>query len=190
MQQCFLHFHIKEVVIRIICCNLILSFLIVSFFATFTGVGTDRAGYIYYFGKTHLGDGNPWALEIGYRVLMDIINLVISDGKVFVGIISFITVLFMYVGIWKCRRFISLPIAVFIYVAQYYFQSYNIMRMYLAMSIMVLGAHCLFEKKYNKYYMYLIIATSIHYACFFALAFIHILLLWFSKTNLYRERLK
>ena len=73
--------------------------------------------------------------EPGFNLVIIIIKLFTNNDQLFLVILSLITIAFTYKGIWSYRNEISVGWAVFIYASQYYFQGYNLMRMYFAMSI-------------------------------------------------------
>lgn len=161
-----------------------LSFAIAAFFCCFAGVGTDRVSYIRIFEqRSFLNDD----IEIGFSVLMNILGVVIKDGKIFLSFISFLTLAFEYIGVWKCRKYINPGISIAIYLGLYYLQSFDLIRMYFALSILVLGAWTLFEKKYYGYYIYIVFAMSIHYSIIFVfLAYSFALLL--SNQKVFNNR--
>ncbi len=146
----------------------IVSFLILSFFACFTANGIDKNSYKYLF------EANTWnyrypGVEIGFWLFINIAKLVIRNETVFLGVIAFVTCFFTYKGIWDCRDKLSVGLAVFVFSSQYYFQSYNLMRMYFALSILVLGAKYAIVQKSWKYLVFCALATAIHFSSIFVL---------------------
>lgn len=146
-----------------------LSFFVLAFFAATTSNGTDRITY----GKMFLditwqniGNGQ----EPGFNILMMIIKIFTDNPAVFCAVLQLMTVAFMYKGFYDLRNDIHLGFAVFIYASQYYVQSYNLMRMYFALSILFVGINLFKTKKYFSYFLVLVAATLIHYSTVFALA--------------------
>ena len=90
-----------------------------------------------------------------------------SNAALFLGIVSFMTIFNVYKGLWYFRETISLGFAIFIFSSQYYLQSYNLMRIYFAISILILFAHYIAEEKYFKYFLVLCFACCFHYSIIF-----------------------
>lgn len=158
-----------------------LSFLVLAFFACTTGVGADRESYKYFFRISEFGNLYKY-FEPGFRIFIGVVKLVTDNEQVFLILVSFLTVAFTYKGIWDCRNDISVGLAVFIYSSQFYFQGYNIMRMYFAMSILMVGVKWIKEEKYFKYLIVIGIAACFHYGILFVGA-AYVLALWFMKTK-------
>lgn len=145
-----------------------ISFLILVFFSCFSGVGVDRIAYKNMF-ETYSVQALFNEVEPGFAILILIFRVFTKNGNIFVQFIALITLIFVYSGIWKLRKYLSLSLSVFAFSSQYYLQSFNIMRMYLAMSIAINFAYLLLKQKYTKYFIILIFATTIHYSIVFAL---------------------
>lgn len=154
------------------------SFAVLAFFAAVNSVGIDKEAYTYFFEISSFG--NLYAnIEPGFRFLIGLIKLFTNNPQVFLGIIAFTTISLVFFGIWSCRNVISIGLAVFIFSSQYYFQSFNLMRMYLAISIPIAGVKLFLDGK-RLWYLFLILFSSLfHYsmlivAVAYAVAFIFI----------------
>lgn len=158
-----------------------LSFLVLAFFAGTTGVGADREAYKYFFRISAFGHLYEY-YEPGFRVLMGIVKLFTDNDQFFISLLSVMTVVLTYKGIWDCRNEISVGLAVFIYASQYYFQGYNLMRMYFAMSILIAGAKFLCKGQYIKYLIIIAFSALFHYSMIFV-AIAYILGLWIMKSK-------
>lgn len=146
----------------------IISFVILAFFSCFSGVGIDRTAYKNMFESYSVQELFN-EIEPGFAVLNLIFRLFTKNGNLFVQFIALLTLIFVYHGIWKLKKYLSLSLSVFVFASQYYLQSFNIMRMYLAMSIAINFAYLIFEQKYTKYFIVLLFALTIHYALIFPL---------------------
>ncbi len=100
---------------------------------------------------------------------MIIIKIFTKNENVFLGIVALSTVVFVYKGIWDCRHELSIGFAVFIFSSQYYFQSYNLMRMYFAMSFLIAGVKLLLDGRYLRYLVLILFALCVHYSMIFVL---------------------
>lgn len=146
----------------------IISFVILAFFSCFSGVGIDRAAYKNMF-ETSSSQALFNEFEPGFASLNLVFRLFTKNGTIFVQSVALLTLIFVYHGIWKLRKNLSLSLSVFVFASQYYLQSFNIMRMYLAMSIAINFAYLIIEQKYTKYFIVLLFAITIHYSIIFPL---------------------
>lgn len=155
----------------------IISFLILSFFACFASNGIDKDSYKYLF-EVNTWDYRYQGVEIGFWLFIVVSKLFIKDEIVFLSLIAFLTCYFTFRGIWKCREKLNVGLAIFIFSSQYYLQSFNLMRMYFALSIMILGAKYALSEKSWKYLVFCVIATTIHFSSIFVLlAYVVVLIL-------------
>lgn len=146
----------------------IVSFLILTFFACFTANGIDKDSYKYLF-EVNTWDYRYQGVESGFWLFIVVSKLFIKDEIVFLSLIAFLTCYFTFRGIWKCRDKLNVGLAIFIFSSQYYFQSFNLMRMYFALSILVLGAKYALSDKSWKYLVFCAMATTIHFSSIFVL---------------------
>lgn len=146
----------------------ILSFINTSFFATFSAVGADRPNYIDIF-ETVTFDRILHGSEPGFELLQYVIFQITRNPEVFISVVSLWTVYNIYRGLWKFREDISLGIAVFLFTSQYYFQSFSLIRIYFASSILIRFAYLIREGKYIRYAVTIFIVCTIHYSTLFAL---------------------
>lgn len=159
----------------------LVSFFILAFFACNAGVGTDKESYKLFFRVTDIDSPYEY-FEPGFNLVIIIIKLFTNNDQLFLVILSLITIAFTYKGIWSYRNEISVGWAVFIYASQYYFQGYNLMRMYFAMSILILGTPFLKKESYGKYFILMLVAAMCHYSVFVAVV-AYILSLWLYKKS-------
>lgn len=141
-------------------------FIFVAFFAATNGVGADKPSYAYFF-STSSFDRVFTGSEPGYEIFMWLLRYIIKDSNVFLSLFGLVTVFNVFFGIWKLKDKISIPWAVFIFTSQYYFQGFNLMRMYYAVSLLILFAHYIYEGKYIKYGIGILIAATFHYSMLF-----------------------
>lgn len=144
----------------------ILSFCLLAFFACTTSVGADRISYTNFFLNSTMSN-LATGIEPGFQLMMSIFRTMTSNAALFLGVVSFLTVFNVYKGLWYFRETISLGFAIFVFSSQYYLQSYNLMRIYFAISILILFAHFIAEEKYFKYFLVLCFACCFHYSIIF-----------------------
>ncbi|MCI8487695.1 MAG: EpsG family protein [Clostridia bacterium] len=142
----------------------LISCLGACFFSAFTSVGIDRKTY----GDMFIGISwgqvlNGWQ-EPGFNIFMLIIKCFTNNPAVFLAVFASLTVAMVYIAIWQYRNKLSVGLAVFIYLSQFYFQSFNLMRIYFAMAILLIGSKWLLGAKPIKYLLVLFVAVMIHYS--------------------------
>ncbi len=142
-------------------------------------VGIDtvqyRESYIHALEKTTYSDST---IELGWQMLTKMLRLVVPSSELFVFIISSLTILFVFKAIWRYRTSINIFVALCFYVGLYYFQAMNLMRIYLAMSIMLFYFYFLLEKKYLKYCVVVILSSFLHYSSLVMLLIVAMLWLY------------
>lgn len=146
----------------------IISFLILAFFSCSIANGIDKDAYRFLFRENTISNIYE-GVEPGFWLFIVVVKIFTSNENVFLGIVSFLTVFFTFNGVWKCRDKLSVGFAIFIYASQYYLQSFNLMRMYLSMSILVLGSRNILDCKPKMFLLYILAASSIHFSALFVL---------------------
>lgn len=144
---------------RFSCC---LPLLLVS--ALRVNVGTD---YIqtYYKGFIRFINGNDIDhFEIGYKAIMILSNLITSNPQVIFMTTSFLFVTITFYAIYNESPDILYSIFLLI-VSRYFFISMNMVKQFIAMAIMLYSIKYLKEEndKY-KFWIFFLIAASIHYS--------------------------
>ena len=137
-----------------------LSFFIVS--AIRYGIGTD---YINRYAKDYikLGSGkNVVNLEPGYKLLVSFCLLFTKDYTILFVITSAIIVFLTFYRICKESPYPVLSVLIY-FLMGYFFHSLNIMREYLAISILLFAYPFLVNKKYIRFIICAIIAILFHY---------------------------
>lgn len=164
-----------------------LSFLIAWFFFAFNNTGTDLRVYIEQYEQSSLTSRYITAvgLETGYRLLIALFHTFIKNPYVGIGILKTIQLSLVFVCIYKLRDKISVGYAIMAYMAVFYFASFNVFRISLAGSLVLLSYVLLLEKKMIKSTFLVAIACTIHngvlvYALALAFYFCY---LWFKRIK-------
>ncbi len=95
-------------------------------------------------------------------VIYILAKLIFNDSVGFFLLSSFITILFVFLGIKKYKDKINLTVALFIYFMFYYGVSYNAVRQCIAVSIIFFAYQYVIDKKFIKYAIWIIIAGLFH----------------------------
>lgn len=146
-----------------------LSFFIVS--AIRYDVGTD---YLFRYAPDYvkMGQGiNISNLEIGYRIIVWICLLFTKDYAILFIVTSAIIIGLTFYTIYKESTYPILSVAIY-FLAGYFFYSLNLMRQFLAVSVLLFSYKYLVDKKYVKFIIGAIIAFLLHSSSIiFAVAF-------------------
>ena len=158
-------------------CSMI-SILIPSILAGLrdVSIGTDVTVYV-------LGDFNIalntetyaqyalyiWEKEPGYMLLVFLIAKLFGSVQWLLFFIEFIIMVCIYIGAWKFRDKLSLPFVLLIYFCVFYNGSYNLVRQAISLSIVFVALSWLFEKRYVKYLVAVLIAMAFHTTAVIAL---------------------
>lgn len=138
----------------------IIPFILVS--ALRFDVGTD---YMYRYVPNYLSfvkGSQVDSLEPIFSFLIKLCVLISKDYALLFSVTSILINTFIMIAIYKNSKNIIISVLIF-FVGSFFFQSMNLVRQYLAMSIMVLSYNLIFEKKYIILWIIsVIIAMLIH----------------------------
>lgn len=126
------------------------------------GVGTDTLNYILCVSESQSYMWTGEEMEPGFMLANRFLNIFFSNGHVTLFFFSTITVSLVFVSLWKYKRSINLFFALGFFVGAYYFQALNLLRIYLAASVVLWAFHFLIDGKISKYILWVIIAATIH----------------------------
>lgn len=99
-----------------------------------------------------------------YLLIHYILHLLFDNGKIGIFIYSFITIYFIYYGLKKYERDISIGLSIIIYVFLYYFPALNLLRISLAASIVFCYFNLLVKGRYKYFALVLIVVCLIHFS--------------------------
>lgn len=136
-----------------------LSFFIIS--AIRYDVGTD---YLLRYAPDYIkmGQGiNITNLEIGYKIIVWICLLITKDYAIIFGVTSAIIIGLTFYTIYKESPYPALSVLIY-FCAGFFFHSLNLMRQYLAISVLLFSYKFLIDKKYIQFAICAIIACLFH----------------------------
>lgn len=160
---------------------LIISFLILTFVSAFRGinVGTDTKNYVTIFMRYVHNMPDPHS-EIGFATFNAIIARFTENPQVIIIVSSIIIHLGLMTFIYNNSK--NAWLSVYLYITlYYYFFSFNYVRQFIAMAIILYSWHLLKERRYTIFFILIILGTTFHFT-----AFIGILLLfvyWGRKST-------
>jgi transmembrane protein EpsG len=140
-------------------------FFIFFIFSALRMVGTDYPTYqeIFQVSNNNL-ESSIFGIEPGFLFLNRLIRFFTDDSRYFFAIISFLTTLFIFLGILKFKGIMNIPFSILFYSTIFYFQSYSLIRAYLASAILLYGFYFLVTKRYTIFSIIFLITCTIHYS--------------------------
>lgn len=141
-----------------------LSFFVLWFFSAFNFSGKDKTTYLEIFNNVNFLTLFTLDQEFGFQLLNLIVKMFIPNGYVMLFVISTVTLLLIYATLYFYRDKIKIEYSVLAYAALFYFQSFNLMRIYLAAAILLFGTRYLLKKRTAAYLLVILIAASMHYS--------------------------
>ena len=157
-----------------------ISFLILFFilgFRNFSGI--DDASYTKIFNDVSqhgwIAEFKATTMESGYLLLNAIVSLFTKNYLYMQLLTSFIPLILFYHAFKKYRSMISLPMAVFLLCTMLYFQmlSVSLVRIFIAISIVVIAYYYIPKKNVKKYISLIVIASMFHYSALFMLVLLY-----------------
>lgn len=146
------------------------------------GIGTDFRNYEAIFNTTNQYGRNIYHVESGYFLLNKVVAFFSDESQAIFIVVAFLMLLFFIRGFAYNNHNLAIQFAVFMGTG-YYFYAMNIMRQYLAISVMCFAYRYLERKEYIKWTVFLIIAFLFHQS---ALIWIPIyLFIRFTDTKLF-----
>ncbi len=141
---------------------IILSFLSVFLVMAFRyGIGYDYLNIYTPMFNNIINSRINFSNDIGNFLLCKTIGIFTSDPFYYFFITSFIICFFMFKAILNNSSRPSLSILLFV-ISGLYFDSFNLVRQYMAISILLYSLKFLIRNEFKKYALYIIIASTFH----------------------------
>lgn len=137
------------------------------------GIGTDYFSYKRIFENINNGLGSR--TEIGYNLINYIIGHMGGNIQTVFFVVSFVTILFIYLSLCEHKGKISVGIGMLVFMLLYYQMSYNVVRQVLAMAISLYSVKYIFNRQLIKFIGFTLLGASIHLSviCLFPFYFIY-----------------
>lgn len=145
-------------------------------------VGTDTSAiYLpYYYNKYCINNVAYEGTEYLFYGILKVGYFLFHSYTGVLCLISFLTLTFAFIGLSYFKNRVSLPLAMLIYVSFIYFESFNIMRQILALSIIVFAFRYLEKKHYFIYLLWCFVAAFVHNS---SIVSIGLLVIYLSLKN-------
>lgn len=136
------------------------------------GIGTDYFNYVRIF--ENVNSGISTRSEPGYVLLNFIVGSLGGNIHHLFFIVSFMTILFVYLFLNTYKEEFSIGLGIFIYLILYYNISLNIVRQSLAVVIVLYAFKFIEKRKALKFYLFIGIAMLFHVSAIVILPFYYI----------------
>ncbi len=140
-------------------------------------VGTDFFGYYNFINGVSIQDIKNF--EILYNLLAIISKSILNNGQFFIAVIAFLTIFNISYSIYKLSPYAEISLIIFFGLG-YYFNTFNVVRQYLAISLIILAISFWYNEKKRLGLLMLIPPILIHFS---SLIFVVI----FIMLNLIKE---
>ena len=143
-------------------------------------VGVDTKAYYYSF----INDfPYSWQFkELGFRFISNMLMNVFGNPVFLMIIYALITNSFIINRLWDFREKYNFPFMVFLYGFIFFIETLNIMRQFLAISIIFYFTRLLTKKKYFSFFIIVLIMTTIHKSSLLALLLL-VFYFWKDLSN-------
>lgn len=144
-----------------------LSFFILAIGCFVSKSGTDMAAYAYYYSIWQFSDLKSLDFEPGSRLLFVLLNKIIKNPYIGIGVIKIASIFLVFKSIELLREKINIALSVLLYCALIYIYNFHLIRMCLAIGIVYFAIANLLIENEKKGIVCLIIAGFIHYTSIF-----------------------
>ena len=158
-----------------------LSFLIAWFFYAFNNTGTDLSQYLMRYSMYELDlnllISSSDTMELGYRLLNALLHEFIENAYLGIGVIKTFIIGIFFISIYNLRDEINVGLAVTAFMALFYFQAFNLIRISLAGSVCFAAFVFAYRRKYLLSMVFSFLAVTFHRS---ALLFLSALIFYFA----------
>ena len=117
---------------------------------------------------SYIESASTSSIGVLYALLNYLTALVTDDIKIFYFFLSFIETLLVYMGLKGFDKQISVPFGMFAYYTLFYNNTLNLLRQFLAFSIVLFSYQFLVKKKYFIFIILTLVAITAHSSSFVA----------------------
>lgn len=154
---------------------LFLCAVILSLFCGLRGVGTGVDTIHYYNFMSYIrGSGISFGSDIGFSAISYFMMVFFDNPYYPLLVFAFITNFLIVYRLWDFREEASLTLMLLIYMSIHYSYTFNIVRQFLAISIVFWGTRYIERGKYTKYIISNILASTIHTSSLLCFSFLFV----------------
>jgi len=134
------------------------------------GVGTDF--FNYYNSINQLDIKNVKNFEYVFYFIKVFSKNIADNGQFFIALTAFLTIFYLCLAIYKLSPYPEMSIMVFLGLG-HYFSSFNVMRQYLAISLILYALSLFYSGKKKRSIFFLILPVFIHFSSIFFVVFLY-----------------
>lgn len=142
----------------------LLLFGLLFIFLAFRDVGSDLPTYREIFFYSNTDYSKTYGIEPGFVLLNKIIRLCTSDETIGIMILSLLSILFVYKIVEYYADNIDLSLSLFAFVSMFYFQSFNLLRIYMVSYFLCFMFRYILNGKILKYCLCVLCCVLFHYS--------------------------
>lgn len=138
-------------------------------------VGKDTWAYIQMIESSNIsysGELFYQYTEKGFQILIKLLIYILNEPQYVLISISLLTNGLIISTCWFFREKINFSLSVFCFITMFYFETYNILRQWLAIAIIFFAFRYLIRSKYGLFIAFVFIAYGIHSSAIICLLFI------------------
>jgi len=141
-----------------------LLFLVLFIISAFRDIGTDLPVYKSIFEDSRTIYVKDYNNEPGFIFINRIIALFTSNSDVAIGVFSFLSLFLIYRTIQYYKQEFDIQFCLFAFVGLFYFQSFNLLRIYFTSYILCYFFKYMIRGSTKKYLVIIALCTLIHYS--------------------------
>lgn len=174
--------------------SIFLLIVVVAIFTLVSGlrsstVGTDTSNYIYHIRSWQsIGGYIRYPTEPGLSILSILTSYITKSSTLVLILVALIINGLIVFRLWSYRFFISFELSIMYYSLIYYIMTFSGIRQWLAISIVFWASKYVFERKYIKYILYIILASLFHNTAIFSIG-IPLIVILFSNYKYHKKKL-
>lgn len=138
------------------------AFIVLLLFSGLRIVGTDYPAYQEIFDWSTSVYAEDYGIEPLFLLFNKLLKFAGLDFGTTIFIFSFLTIFLVFVSIRQYSSNLSITLALLAYTSLYYFQSFNLIRMYMAASLTLYAYKHIISGKTRKFLFLFIVACFIH----------------------------
>ncbi len=137
-------------------------------------VGLDTPGYIEAFQNIAAGRLDlAYGLEWSFRYICYALTFIVKEPQLILLLFALISNGLIVWRLWELREYISFSASVAAYYVMFYMMSLNLMRQFIAMSIVFYATRYLFRGKNIRFLIFVVVAALFHQSALISILFIY-----------------
>lgn len=150
-------------------------------------VGIDTINYYWQFKNLNSINAAFNHYDRGFYIIAFLLMKIKNDPYFCIFIFSLITNYLVVYRLWEFREISSYKYSILRYITIFYFFSFNCMRQFLSIAIVFYGMRYFEKGDYIKFFIYIIIASTIHISSLIAIIYIILDVFQWRKLSIFQK---